>query len=213
MLLGRLAVTLLSLAIVCCIFTGQSEAARIQYRSPEPVDYLKVRNMLDLSIQGKPIATREQCLKYLLRRNPYPMLTVSPEKLVDYFYQEGLQEGVRPDLAFAQALHETGNFAYGGDVLPLQNNFSGLGTTGGGVRGAWFPSAQLGVRAQIQHLLAYSANRAPKLPLVDPRYDTVKTKFGLGRAPTWKSLSGKWAVPGRNYGEKILKIHEWILRE
>ena len=183
------------------------------YRNQEPINYLQTRNTLDLSIMGEPMATKEQCLKYLLRRNPYPLLTVSPKQLVDYYYQEGMREGVRPDLAFAQALHETGNFAYGGDVIALQNNFSGLGTTGGGVRGARFSTAQMGVRAQIQHLLAYATVRPPKAPLVDPRYDLVRTKFGLGRSKTWKSLNGKWAVPGWNYGEKVLKIHEWILRE
>jgi len=174
-------------------------------------DYLTVPKQFDLTILGEPLATKEQCLEYLLKRNPFPALTVSPKELIDYYYEEGIHEGIRPDVAFAQALHETGNFRYGGDVVPLQNNYSGLGTTGGGVKGAWFPSAQMGVRAQIQHLLAYATTRPPKNPIVDPRYDLVKNSDRFGQSVTWTDLNGKWAVPGKTYGQKILTIHGKIL--
>ena len=46
--------------------------------------------------------------------------------------------------------------ACGGTVTPDQNNYCGLGTTSAYVKGAYFPSSQLGVRAHIQHLLAYA---------------------------------------------------------
>lgn len=167
----------------------------------------------DITIFGVPLATKEQCVKHLVRRNPFPLLTVSPETLVDYFYQEAMNEGIRPDIAFAQALHETGYFRYGGDVIPIQNNYSGLGTTGGGVKGAWFPTAQIGVRAQIQHLLAYASQRTPKLEVVDPRYELVKTTGNFGKANTWTDLNGKWAVPGKTYGQMVLTIHQKILEE
>ncbi len=172
---------------------------------------LQAGEPIDLTIMGPPLATEQQCLEYLLKRNPVPLLTVSPEKLVKYFYAEALREGIRPDVAFAQALHETGNFGYGGDVVPLQNNYCGLGTTGGGVKGAWFPNAQTGIRAQIQHLLAYSTKRPPVLPIVDPRYELVKKTDSFGRAVMWTDLNGKWAVPGKTYGQKILRIHQRIL--
>ena len=172
---------------------------------------IRTERFFDLTIQGTAMATKEQCVNYLLRRNPLPDITTSPQQLVDFFYQEALLEGIRPDVAFAQALHETGNFGYGGDVVPLQNNYCGLGTTGGGVKGAWFPTAQIGVRAQIQHLLAYSSKRPPLLPIVDPRYELVKKTGIFGRQVTWNDLNGKWAVPGRTYGHKIQTIHEAIL--
>lgn len=175
------------------------------------LNLIKTERYFDLTIHGAPMATKEQCVSYLLRRNPIPAITTSPQRLVDFFYQEALLEGIRPDVAFAQALHETGNFAYGGDVVPLQNNYCGLGTTGGGVKGAWFPSAQIGVRAQIQHLLAYSSRRPPVLPIVDPRYELVKKAPFFGRMVTWNDLNGKWAVPGKTYGQKIQTIHEAIL--
>lgn len=174
-------------------------------------EYLITNSPIDFTIFGAPLATPEQCVSYLQRRTPFPLLTVTPEQLVDYYYIEGQREGIRPDLAFAQALHETGNFRYGGDVVPMQNNYSGLGTTGGGVKGAWFPSARIGVRAQIQHLLAYASTRPPQAELVDPRYDLLKTTANFGRAVTWTDLNGKWAVPGKTYGQMILKIHQRIL--
>ena len=58
----------------------------------------------DPSIIGTPMATQQQCVKYLLRNNPHPNLNVSPEEIVAYYYEEGSREGIRPDVAFAQAL-------------------------------------------------------------------------------------------------------------
>lgn len=174
-------------------------------------NYLKNEAVVDFTIMGSAIATQEQCVTYLLKRNPLPSLTTTPKQLVEYYYQEAELEGIRPDLAFAQALLETGNFRYGGDVIPLQNNYCGLGATGNGVKGAWFPSAQIGVRAQIQHLLAYTTTRPPVLSIVDPRYNLVKSTDKFGKSLTWTDLNGKWAVPGKTYGQKILKIHEKIL--
>lgn len=176
-------------------------------------NYLKNEIVVDFTIMGSPIATKEQCVTYLLRRNPLPLLTTTPKQLVDYYYLEAGLEGIRADLAFAQALHETGNFRYGGDVIPPQNNYCGLGTTGNGVKGAWFPSAEIGVRAQIQHLLAYATTRTPALSIIDPRYNLVKSTDKFGKSLTWTDLNGKWAVPGKNYGQMILKIHEKILME
>ncbi len=174
-------------------------------------EMLKTDIFIDLTIMGEPIATREQCVDYLFRRNPFPLINTTPRELVDYYYVEGGREGIRPDVAFAQALHETGNFRYGGDVISLQNNYCGLGTTGNGVKGAWFPTPEIGVRAQIQHLVAYTTTRMPVLPIVDPRYELVKHSDKFAQSYTWTDLNGKWAVPGKTYGQMILKIHEKIL--
>lgn len=167
----------------------------------------------DYFIMGNAVATKEQCIRYLLKNNPKPALTVSPAQLVEYYYEEASREGVKPDIAFAQALHETGYFRYGGSVVAEQNNFCGLGTIGGGARGAWFSNSQMGVRAHIQHILAYSSSKTPSTNIVDPRYRLVKTTRNFGQARTWTDLDGRWAVPGYGYGEKILKIHNDILEE
>ena len=165
----------------------------------------------DTSIIGTPIATQSQCVKYLLRNNPNPNLPVSAEQIVAYYYEEGRREGIRPDVAFCQALKETGFFRYGGDVVPEQNNYCGLGTTGGGVRGEYFATPQLGVRAHIQHLLAYSSTRRPTMPVVDPRYGLVRQAYGSRTLGTWQDLNGRWAVPGNYYGQEILSMFRDIL--
>lgn len=177
----------------------------------EPVYVPQTVSPYDTSIIGTPIASQEQCVRYLLRNNPSPNLAVSAEELVAYYYEEGAREGIRPDVAFAQALKETGFFRYGGDVVPEQNNYCGLGTTGGGVRGVYFPNPQMGVRAHIQHLLAYSSTRRPTTPVVDPRYGIVRKAYGKRTLGDWQDLNGRWAVPGNQYGQEILSMFKAIL--
>ncbi|WP_295632056.1 glucosaminidase domain-containing protein [uncultured Mitsuokella sp.] len=187
--------------------SGQAEQSMTQLSVPATV------SAYDDSIIGTPLASQEQCVRYLLSNNPNPDITVTPQQLVSYYYQEGAREGIRPDVAFAQALKETGFFRYGGDVIPEQNNFCGLGTTGGGVKGAFFPTAQMGVRAHIQHLLAYSSTREPSEPVVDPRYQLVRDSYGTRTLGTWEDLNGRWAVPGYTYGQSILSMFRAMLTE
>ena len=176
-----------------------------------PVSISPTVSVSDDSIMGTPLATQQQCVKYLLNHNPYPRLKVSAEEIVAYYYEEGQREGIRPDLAFAQALKETGFFRYGGDVVPEQNNYCGLGTTGGGVRGTYFESPKIGVRAHIQHLLAYTSTRMPTTAIVDPRYQIVRARYGTNILSKWYDLNGRWAVPGYHYGQDILKMLQDIL--
>ncbi|MCH3959040.1 MAG: glucosaminidase domain-containing protein [Selenomonas sp.] len=165
----------------------------------------------DSSIIGTPLASQQQCVDYLLSVNPTPNITVTPQELVSYYYEEGSREGIRPDVAFAQALKETGFFRYGGTVTPDQNNYCGLGTTSSQVKGAYFDSAKLGVRAQIQHLLAYASTRRPAEPVVDPRYSLVRSSYGSQTLGTWDDLNGRWAVPGYSYGQSIMSIFRAML--
>lgn len=163
------------------------------------------------TILGTPVATEEQCVKYLLSVNPHPKINGKPQELVRSYYREGVVNGVRPDIAFAQALHETGFFRYGGSVKPSQNNFCGLGSVSASAGGAKFDDLQTGVKAHIQHIMAYSTTRQPFGEIVDPRYNVVMKTSHFGTARYWTDLNGKWAVPGHGYGEKILAIYNNIL--
>lgn len=165
------------------------------------------------SILGSAIVSEEQCVKYLLKNNPNPKITVSAKELVKYYYEEAGKEGIRPDAAFAQALKETGYFRYGGTVTPDQNNYCGLGTTSATVKGAHFESARIGVRAHVQHLLAYASVRPPREDVVDPRYSFVRAVYSTSTIDTWPGLNGRWAVPGNNYGQEILQILDSISKE
>ena len=173
-----------------------------QFQPPKPAE--PVMSSDDNMIMGGAVATQEQCVRYLLRNNPYPKLNVSPQELVAYYYEEGSRAGIRPDIAFAQALKETGYFRYGGTVVPAQNNYCGLGTTSATVRGAYFATPRLGVKAHIQHLLAYASTEKPDDNIVDPRYDLVRNSYGEKTLTRWQDLNGRWAVPGVGYGQSIL---------
>ena len=161
-----------------------------------------------ITILGKAEATQEQMVAFIKRRNPMPKLNCSVTDIVRYYYEEAASEGVRPDVALCQALKETGFFAYGGDVSPQQNNFCGLGATGNHEPGYSFATPQLGVRAHIQHLLAYTQYKLPSKKLVDPRYPhLVNNRPDLhGKVHHWTKLNGAWAVPGKNYGQEILML-------
>lgn len=169
------------------------------------------RPMLDVpdgadTIMGPATIPASQMVQFIRQRNPHPRLNASLEDVVQAYYEEAGREGIRPDVALCQALKETGYFAYGGDVSPDQNNFCGLGATGNKVAGASFATPQLGVRAHIQHLLAYASTERPKTAVVDPRYELLAEKHPelYGQVTTWTGLNGRWAVPGRHYGQEIL---------
>ena len=128
-----------------------------------------------------------------------------------YYLTFGEYYGIRGDIAFAQAMHETDYLRFTGVVQPEQNNFCGLGTTGPDNPGASFDTPREGVLAHMQHLYAYaSAKPLPdRYPLIDPRFDLVKR----GSATTWVGLNGKWAVPGTHYGQSILGLYEKMINE
>lgn len=170
----------------------------------EPIEEPQEAVSDDNLIMGRPVATQEQCVKFLLKNNPRPKLNVSAEELVSYYYEEGNHVGIRPDIAFAQALKETGFFSYGGTVVPAQNNYCGLGTTSATVQGAYFVTPRIGVRAHIQHLLAYASTEKPDYEIVDPRYQLVRNTYGSNTLTMWSDLNGRWAVPGVGYGQSIL---------
>lgn len=187
--------------------------------------------LYDMPIMGNQYLTAEAMARYCLKHNNEPKINCSIQELATYFLEEGKKEGVRGDIAFCQALKETGYFKFGGQVLPEQNNYSGLGATNNSAvgKGAWFSSPQEGVRAQIQHLKGYATTDPIQGDVVDPRYDILKTSGLSGKHTTWKSLSGFWAYPGYDagkynnlaeaihanddYGSSILKIYIDIKKE
>lgn len=165
----------------------------------------------NISIYGDAVATKGQAVRLIKEKNPTVHLMCSVEELVDLYWIEAGREGVRPDLALAQSLVETGFYRYGGDVDHDQNNFCGLGTTGGGVKGAAFKTPELGVRAHIQHLLAYTQKSRPKTEIIDPRYEIAHSiRLERGVVDTWSGLNGTWAMGGL-YCEKIMVMYQNML--
>ena len=168
-------------------------------------------NYKSISIFGEAEATKKQAVALIKQNNPKVRLACSVEELVDLYWQEAEREGIRPDLALSQSLVETGTYAYGGDVHHNQNNFCGLGTTGGGVKGASFKTPELGVRAHVQHLLAYTQKKRPQTKIVDPRYELAHNiRLERGMVDTWYGLNGTWAM-GSLYCEKIMATYQKML--
>jgi len=160
----------------------------------------------DVPVMGDSVVGAETLAAFLLSKNPDPKINCSPLELAAYFITEGEIEGVRGDIAFCQSIHETGWFKFGGQVLPDQNNYAGIGAVNNSPvgMGAWFDKPKIGVRGQIQHLKAYACKEPLKQECVDPRFTLVSH----GIAPCWLDLNGRWAVPGTTYGQSILKLYD-----
>lgn len=141
--------------------------------------------------------------------------TVSIEDLVTAYVEEGSAEGVRGDIAFAQAIIETGWFSFGGRVPAEANNFAGIGATDGTTSYAVFSEARIGVRAQIQHLRAYADATATSCTAPPLHYDCVDPRFHLvspkGKAPLWNNFgNGIWATDP-SYAAKVINIYQLML--
>lgn len=171
------------------------------------------------AIMGKAQATAQQMALFCRSKNSTPQLTsCSLEQLAEMFIEEGEAEGVRGDVAFAQSLHETGYFKFGGIVLPTQNNYAGIGALNGNATGqaASFPDPRTGVRAQIQHLKAYASTEALLNECVDPRFSLVAR--GVAPYVEWLGAADNpqgrgWAVPGAGYGANIVKLLGQIMAQ
>ena len=124
------------------------------------------------------------------------------------YFEEAEMEGIKAEVAFAQAMLETGYLQYGKDVKIEQFNFAGLGATGNGATGESFPDVRTGIRAHIQHLQAYSSKTPLKNQLVDNRYKYVKR--GCAPYVEWLGIQenpeGKGWATAKRYGESIMNI-------
>lgn len=145
--------------------------------------------------------------------SPYTTVSgLSLDRLAQLYIAYGDRFGLRADMAWAQMIHETSFLRFTGDVRPQQNNFAGIGATGGGVPGNSFATAELGIIAQYAHLAWYvyprhlddpycAMSTDPAVP-GDPRHFVIDGRPHRGNVRTVLDLSGKWA-PGANYGGAI----------
>lgn len=147
------------------------------------------------SIMGESSVTLSQMINYYQMNEHYPAFYANTDapniyEFCKIYIEECNSEGIRVEVAFAQAMKETGFLRYGKDVSITQFNFAGLGATGGGNPGNSFPTVRMGIRAQVQHLKAYATSAPLNNPTVDPRYRYVNK----GSAPYVEWL-GKYENP------------------
>ena len=136
------------------------------------------------------------------------------DELTQLYIDEGAAEHVAGDLAFAQAILETGSFGHA-----LDNNYAGIGACDSCTSEIAFPSPRDGVRAQIQLLRSYADPDSRAALLAHPpepalfggspaaavaSYDSFGYK---GSAPVWNVMGhGKWATDP-DYAIKILELY------
>ncbi len=132
---------------------------------------------------------------------------VSMLKIAQTYINAGNQAGVAGDVAFAQAVLETGGFA----AMSGPNNFAGIGACGSCNGGYGFSSFIDGIRAQVQLLEAYAKKNLSSAQLVGGvAYRGIDTLSVRGCCQTWPTLSSHWSS-GVHYGDVVLGIYSKML--
>jgi len=165
-------------------------------------------------VMGPAVLNAGQMVAWYRSKSYSPRLQTSIEDLAAIYLQEGRDENVRGDLAFAQSIVETGGFSSSPD-----NNYAGMGWCDSCSYGDRFPTPRDGVRAQIQHLKNYAdvTSRASGLAHPPSPYwygsdpgvaaRNFDTFFAKGWAPTWNDMGhGNWATDP-NYSSKVLRVY------
>lgn len=167
----------------------------------EGIDFSDLSGVSDYAICGVPSVDAECLAAFVRRFNPD-----FDSEIADRYVELGHIYGLRGDIAFCQAILESGWFRFdrGTAVRADQHNYCGLGVTRKGRRGASFASVRDGVAAHLQHLYAYASHKSlPKGErLLDPRFNAVRR----ASAVHWSDLNNRWAMNDA-YGSKILKIY------
>ena len=151
--------------------------------------------------------TPERLMAFLKQRNPG--LAPRFRDIAAHYRHYGQAWRVRWDYAFFQMAIETNFLTYRrpngrmGDVDPKQNNFAGIGTTGGGVPGDSFPDVKTGVLAQIQHLVVYSGETVaePVAPRTRLKQEHILAHSrALNRPVRFSDLARRWAADPKYAG-------------
>ena len=165
-------------------------------------------------IEGTSAVTANSLAMYFKRKNGvYPIFYKNSdaptiEKFCQIYVEEAKAEGIKVEVAFMQAMVETGWLKFGGAVQISQYNFAGIGALDAGAQGATFKTVREGVRAQIQHLKAYANEKPLNNTQVDPRFHLVKR--GSAKYVEWlgqkENPNGYGWATAEDYGYKILRL-------
>jgi hypothetical protein len=177
------------------------------------LEFEKAATSASSPILGPSILTAQQLADYVRASGYRPRLTVPLDELAQDYITEGENAGVRGDVAFAQSILETGGFSFpgGGQVLINDNNFAGIGACDSCAHGFSFPTADIGVRAQMQALRIYVDPDLTETTLQQPLVMPKMLNLGFrGKVQTWWDLWGTWAT-GAFYGQRLYDIYERIV--
>lgn len=127
------------------------------------------------------------------------------QAIVDAYQQYAPVVNIASDLALAQAVIETGNFA--SPAWMSYRNPAGIGITSSSVAGPNFQTIPRGVQAHLALLNCYFGNGSdPWSVLSSVGYGG----FSLGFTRL-NQLNGVWAVPGTTYGEEIATLADQVI--
>lgn len=170
-------------------------------------------------ISGETSLTADELVEYFERSGKdFPeyyekKAGVSLKEFCQIYIEEAKAEDIKVEVAFCQAMKETGWLQFGGDVTINQFNFAGLGATGGGASGVTFKDVRTGIRAHIQHLKAYANDEPLNNKLVDPRFGYVER--GCASYVEWlgqkENPEGKGWATAKGYGQSIVSMIEKLL--
>lgn len=156
------------------------------------------------TVLGPSVLTAAQIEGWFASTGARATVSVPMVQLVTDYLKASLATGVRGDVAFAQAVVETGYFSFPvhGQDPASYNNFAGIGACDHCKHGWRFPSAMAGVLSQQLLLSAY----ATPVPVVGSR-----APVGVqGCCRTWMALSGVWAS-NPAYGYTVLTVYNEML--
>ncbi len=159
-------------------------------------------------------ATPGRLMAYLHARNP--KLEARFWSIGLYYMRYGHEMGLRWDYAFFQMMVETRYLEFRrpdgtpATVKPEQNNFAGIGATGGAAGDA-FADVATGVQAHLQHVLLYAGE-----PIAAPIAERTRNVQAWGVLKPWQAalqrpvsyadLARHWAPGNANYGPSIESV-------
>ena len=163
-----------------------------------------------LSLLGGPALTASQLAAWYHWEGYFDLTSAPVEELAGWYVQAGNEEGVRGDLAFAQAILETGGFS-STDAVDL-NNYAGIGHCDSCASGWQFPSPHGGVVGQVQLLRIFATTAPPPPGAPGPVLPslTVSQQHEAGCCALVESLTGVWATDPA-YDSLILGIYKSML--
>ena len=107
-----------------------------------------------LSVLGRAALSPAQLTTWYSATGYADLTTATIDQLTDWYASQGVAEDVRADVAFAQAVLETGGFS-SPDAVTL-NNYAGIGHCDSCSAGWAFPSPEGGVLGQLQLLRIFA---------------------------------------------------------
>lgn len=180
-----------------------------------------------------PQIDAQKLTEYIAKHHLYTQYTQADVRLITHYYiTYGLTTGVDYLFALGQMIHETGWLESWWSARPRRNP-AGIGVTGqtsikdpkdiqnwaqsGKIwkRGQLFESWDIAVQHHLARILCYALkdNEMNEVQLQfsqncrgRERLDTIR-----GCAKQWNGFNGVWAVPGRNYAERIVTIINSII--